>query len=144
LTFEVLPDDSASTETTVSNPVLTPVTPATPPQTRGPKLTIGDARMRLPSGVIFVPMTCEFSPRGVCVSDVTIRFDTKKHKLDPITVPDVRILQGNSLDLYVAASHAQRRKMRRIGTIPITVLATNAPDPDVSKPGLLRGLKRRR
>lgn len=135
-------DNSASTETTVSNPVFTPINPA-PPPSRGPKLTIGDARMRLPSGVVFVPLTCEFSPRGVCVTDVTIRFDTKKHKLDPFTVRDVRILQGNSLDLYMAASHAQRVKMRRIRTIPITVIATNAPDPDVTKPGLLRGLTRR-
>ena len=134
-------DDSASIETTVSNPptVGTPFTPLAP---RNPRLTIGDARMRLPSGVIFVPLTCEFSPRGVCVSDVTVRFDTKKHKLDPITLRNVQILQGNSLDLYVAASHAQRRKMRRIRTIPITVIATNVPDADVSKPGLLRGLRR--
>jgi uncharacterized repeat protein (TIGR01451 family) len=133
-------DDSASTETTVSNP-STVGTAFTPVASRNQRITIGDARMRLPSGVVFVPLTCEFSPRGVCVTDVTIRFDTKKNKIDPITVRNVQILQGESLDLYVAGTHAQRVKMRRIRTIPITVLATNPPESDVSKPGVLRGLR---
>jgi uncharacterized repeat protein (TIGR01451 family) len=145
-------DDSASTSTTVSNPsaasggdtgVTGPANPLTPLAPRPPRLTIGNARMRLPSGVLFVPLTCEFSPRDVCITDVTVRFDTRRHKLDPITIRDVHVGNGQTLDLFVAATHAQRRKMRLIGTIPITVTATNAPEADVTKAGLLKGLSRR-
>ena len=138
-------DDTASTSTTVSNPTTqsnlpAPITPSAP---RDPRLTIGQARMRLPSGVLFVPLTCEFSPRDVCVTDVTVTFNTRKYKLNPLTVRNVHVGSGQTLDLYMAASHAQRRKMRRIGTIPITVTATNDPAADVSNVALLRGLRRR-
>jgi hypothetical protein len=141
-------DDSASTSTAVSNPVtpltmLTPFTQSELPAPRPPKLTIGDTRMRLPSGVLFVPLTCEFHPADVCITDVTVTFNTRRHKLDPLTIRNVHIGSGQSLDLYIAASRTQRRKMRRIGTIPITVTATNPAEPDVSKAGLLRGLQRR-
>ena len=139
-------NDSASATTTVSKPApagQTVLTPFTPSAARSPRLTIGNARMRLPSGVLFVPLTCEYSPRDVCVSDVTVTFNTRKHKLDPLTVKNVHVGSGQSLDLYVAASRAQRRKMRRIGTIPVTVTATNAPEPDVVKGALLKGLRRR-
>jgi uncharacterized repeat protein (TIGR01451 family) len=146
LTFD--PDDSndsASTGTSVTNPPPPGVgggPPATA-QPRPPRLTIGDARMRTGSGVVFVPLTCEFHPRDVCVTDVTLTFNTVFHKLDPITVRDVHIGGGQSLDLYMAASKAQRRKMKRIGTMPITVTATNAPAGDVVKQGLLHGAPRR-
>jgi hypothetical protein len=99
--------------------------------------------MRLPSGVLLVPMVCEFHPQDVCRTDVTVTFNTRRHKLDPITVHNVQVGGGQSLDLYVAASHAQRRKMRRIGTIPITVTATNPPEATVSKDSVLKGLTRR-
>jgi uncharacterized repeat protein (TIGR01451 family) len=134
-------DDSATTGTAVTNPAR-PAGPSgvfTPLPPRKPRLTIGATRMRLPSGVVFVPLTCEFSPNDVCITDVTITFNTRKHKLDPITVKNVHIGSGQSLDLYAAASHKQRRKMRRLGTIPVTVTATNPPEADESKAGLLKG-----
>jgi uncharacterized repeat protein (TIGR01451 family) len=134
-------NDSATTSTAVTNPPqpTAPSTTFTPFAPRKPRLTIGDTRMRLPSGVVFVPLTCEFSPTDVCVTDVTISFNTRRHKLDPITVQNVHVGSGQTLDLYVAASHTQRRKMRRLGTIPVTVTATNPPEPDVSKAALLKG-----
>ena len=138
-------DDSATSGNTVSNPAQPGGQPSVfaPPALRPPRLVIGETRMRLPSGVIFVPLTCEFSPRDVCITDVTVTFNTRRHKLDPLTVRNVHVGSGQTLDLYVAASRAQRRKMRRIGTIPVTVTATNSPEADVSKPALLKGLRRR-
>jgi len=136
-------DDSATTTTTVSNPPSAGGgAPASPP-TRSPRLTIGEVRMGPKSAVLFVPLTCEFSPSDVCSSDVTIRFDTVFHKLDPIVVRDVRVRSGETVDVYAAASRSQRRKMLRIGTMPITVTATNAPGADVSRPALLHGTRRR-
>jgi uncharacterized repeat protein (TIGR01451 family) len=133
-------DDSTTTGTRVTNPAQAggsnPFTPVAP---RKARLTIGTARMRLPSGVVFVPLTCEFSPSDVCITDVTVTFNTRRHKLDPITIRNVHVGSGQSLDLYVAASHKQRRQMRRIGTIPITVTATNPPEGDVAKAALLKG-----
>jgi uncharacterized repeat protein (TIGR01451 family) len=138
-------NDSASTSTTVSNPTTQENTPVPIPQStpRPARLTIGDARMRLPSGVLFVPLTCEFSPSDVCITDVTVTFNTRKYKLDPLTVRNVHVGSGQTLDLYMAATHAQRVKMRRIGTIPVTVTATNPPGADLTKPGILIGLRRR-
>lgn len=137
-------NNSSSTSTVVSNPATqsSALAPITPTAQRPPKLSLGDARMRTSSGVLFVPLVCDFHPRDVCVTDVTVRFNTRHHKLDPITVRNVSIGGGGSLDLYVAASKAQRRKMRLIGTIPITVTATNPDEPDVVKDGTLRGLRR--
>jgi uncharacterized repeat protein (TIGR01451 family) len=138
-------NDSASTSTTVSNPTTQGNTPVPTQQStsRPTRLTIGDARMRLPSGVLFVPLTCEFSPSDVCITDVTVTFNTRKYKLDPLTVRNVHVGSGQTLDLYMAATHAQRVKMRRIGTIPVTVTATNPPGADLTKPGILLGLRRR-
>jgi uncharacterized repeat protein (TIGR01451 family) len=138
-------NDSASTSTTVSNPTTQGNTPVPTPQStsRPTRLTLGDARMRLPSGALFVPLTCEFSPSDVCITDVTVTFNTRKYKLDPLTVRNVHVGSGQTLDLYMAATHAQRVKMRRIGTIPVTVTATNPPGADLTKPGILIGLRRR-
>jgi uncharacterized repeat protein (TIGR01451 family) len=130
-------DDTASTSTTVSNPATQANLPAptAPSASRPPRLTIGNARMRLPSGVVFVPLTCEFSPSDVCITDVTVTFNTRKYRLAPLTVRNVHVGSGQTVD--------QRHKMRRIGTIPVTVTATNPPEADVSKAALLLGLRRR-
>jgi hypothetical protein len=79
----------------------------------------------------------------VCITDVTIRFDSRRHPLRQLVVRNVRVYLGQTLDLYVAASHAQRRKMRRLGTIPVTIIATNSPEPDVTGAAILRGLRAR-
>jgi uncharacterized repeat protein (TIGR01451 family) len=137
-------DDTASTSTTVSNPTTQAnvPTPTTQSAQRNARLTIGNARMRLPSGVIFVPLTCEYSPADVCIVDVTVTFNTRKYKLAPLTVRNVHVGSGQTVDVYMAASHSQRRTMRRIGTIPVTVTATNPPEADVSKLAILLGLRR--
>ena len=136
-------DDSASTSTTVNRPPSGAITgPVTPSAPRAARLVIGDVRMRLPSGIVFVPLTCEFSPREVCIADLTVTFNTRRHKLEPIAVRGVNVGSGQTVDVYVAASRAQRRKMRRIGTIPVTVTATLAPEGDVTKAALLKGLRR--
>jgi hypothetical protein len=109
------------------------------------RLALGAPVLRIGSGAITVPVTCVASPGRACTSDVTVTFNTRHHRLAPITVRGVTIGPGETLDVALVGSKAQRKRLKKIGTIPVTVSATNPPGADVPKAGLLRGnVKKRR
>jgi hypothetical protein len=111
--------------------------------TRGQVVIVGDAVMRPSSGVVDVPVTCRYAATGVCETDVTLQFNGLRNRLAPIGVAGVRIPRGGTIVVKLGASNRQRKRMRAIGTLPVTVRATRPPAPDVTEASVLHGVRPR-
>jgi uncharacterized repeat protein (TIGR01451 family) len=116
-------------------PAPEPVPSPDPPRQ---KIELGNAVEGARSGVIFVPITCENLVTGFCKTTVTIAFRKPHHKLKPFT-RKLRLASGKMSVAFMSASLAERKKIRKIRRLPITVTATNPPGPPVKRKSTLSG-----
>jgi Domain of unknown function DUF11 len=123
----------------VPSPLPTPDPAAAPQQV----ITLGNAVEGAGSGAIFVPVGCMNETLGFCRTTVTVRFAKPHQKLKPI-VRRLQIASGQTSVAFMAGSLAQRRKIRVVRHLRITVTATNPPGPPVKRSSMLSGHPRPR
>lgn len=133
-----------------SDPVPPPVAVPDPlpdaqpaPEPAPQVITLGNAVEGAGSGAIFVPVGCVNETLGFCRTTVTIRFRKPHQKMKPI-VRRLRIASGQTSVAFMSASLAQRRKIRVVRRLKITVTATNPPAPPVKRNSTLSGHPRPR
>ena len=132
-------DGSSATIDIAAPDPLPPPTPEPPHQV----ITLGNAVEGAGSGSIFVPVGCTNVMLGVCRTTVTVRFMKPHQKLKPI-VRRLVIASGQTSVAFMSGSLAQRRKIRVVRHLKITVTATNPPGPPVKRSSMLSGHPRPR
>jgi hypothetical protein len=136
-------NDESSAATVVTRTPSPPDPLPGPLETPTQKLELGNALEGARSGVIFVPITCTNDAMGFCTTSVTITFRKPHQKLKPIK-RTLRIASGQMSVAFMSASLRQRKKIRVIRHLGITVTATNPPGPPVKRNSMLSGHPRPR
>jgi hypothetical protein len=76
------------------------------------------------SGVFRVVLGCRTSTGARCTTTLGIRFDAPNDALAPISLT-VHARSGQHRLVYLVASRAERRAIRRIHPLTVTLTATN-------------------
>jgi uncharacterized repeat protein (TIGR01451 family) len=133
-------DESTATTSVSKTPTPTPApTPTPTPTPPGQKIALGNAVEGGRSGVIFVPITCTNTVGGFCKTTLTITFRKPHQKLKPIK-RRLGIASGQTSVAFISAPLAERKKIRVIRHLRITVTATNPPGPPVKRNSTLSGM----
>jgi uncharacterized repeat protein (TIGR01451 family) len=105
------------------------------------RLTIGRTIAKRRSGVIVVALGCKSFDSDRCRTTLTLRFRSPHQDLQSITTR-ATVKSGERKNVYVIGPRPERRRIKRIQRLPVTVTATNPPGPDVARDATIVGTSR--
>jgi uncharacterized repeat protein (TIGR01451 family) len=105
------------------------------------RLTIGRTVGKRRSGLIVVALGCRSFATDTCKTTLTLTFRKPNQDLQRITTK-ATVKSGARKLVYLIASRAERRQIKRIRRLPVRVTATNPPGPNVVRDATILGTQR--
>jgi hypothetical protein len=105
------------------------------------RLTIGRTIAKRRSGVIVVALGCRSFAGDRCRTTVTVTFRSPHQDLQSITTR-ATVKSGERKIVYVIGPRDERRRIKGIQRLPVTVTATNPPGADVVRDATIVGTSR--
>jgi hypothetical protein len=93
------------------------------------------------SGVIVVALGCRSFTSPRCRTTLTVEFKSPHQDLAPITA-HFAVASGRRTIVYLIGPRSERRRIKRIGRLPVRLTATNPPGPDVVRDATIVGTGR--
>jgi uncharacterized repeat protein (TIGR01451 family) len=126
-------NNSAGATTTVT---AKPVTPK--PKPKPVTIKLGHATERKGTGAIALVITCTNPAGKVCKTTLKVGFGKHHPELDPIK-RDLVLRSGHRTTVLIKAPRAERRLIRKIRRLPLTVTATRPPGKPVTEGYVVSG-----